>query len=48
MQTEKVAGDSQIINLASDCHWGTMVFTAAHEIAHTYQMHTNPSYWEKT
>ena len=44
---EKTADDSQIINLASDCHWGIMVFTVAHEIAHAYQMHTNPEYWEK-
>lgn len=44
---EKAADDSQIINLASDCHWGIMVFTVAHEIAHAYQMHTNPEYWEK-
>lgn len=44
---EKTADDSQIINLASDCHWGIMVFTVAHEIAHAYQMHINPEYWEK-
>lgn len=43
---EKLADDSQIINLASDCHWGIMVFTVAHEIAHAYQMDTNPEYWE--
>lgn len=44
---EKVADDLQIMNLASDCHWAVMVFTVAHEIAHAYQTHTDPSYWDK-
>lgn len=43
----KVSDDQQIMNLASDCNWAIMVFTVAHEIAHAYQMNTNPCYWEK-
>lgn len=43
---EKMAGDQQIMNLAADCHWGIMMFTAAHEIAHAYQMYTDTDYWK--
>ena len=44
---EKMDNDLQIMNLASDCHWGIMVFNAAHEIAHAYQMFINPKYWKE-
>lgn len=43
----KVVADSQIQNLAVDCHWAMLVFTAGHEVAHLYQMNTDRVYWEK-
>lgn len=33
---ETVNGDLQILQLAEDCYWTTVVFTLAHEIAHVY------------
>ena len=43
----QMSSDQQIQNLAADCHWAMMIFTAGHEMAHIYQMNTNPEYWSK-
>lgn len=40
-----IADDIQLQNLVSDCYWAMLLFTVGHEIAHIYQMSTNPSYW---
>ena len=33
---EILNGDWQIMNLASSCYWVTVIFSLAHEVAHTY------------
>ena len=40
-----IIDDIQLQNLASDCYWAMLLFTASHEMAHIYQMSTNPAYW---
>lgn len=40
-----VVDDLQLQNLASDCYWAMLLFTVSHEMAHIYQMSTNPDYW---
>ena len=42
---EDIIDDVQLQNLASDCYWAMLLFTAGHEMAHIYQMSTNPNYW---
>ena len=42
---EGVTNDIQLQNLCSDCYWAMLLFTVGHEMAHIYQMSTNPKYW---
>ncbi len=41
----RAVGDTPILEWAADLYWSMMVFTVAHELAHTYQMTADPLYW---
>lgn len=42
-----VKGDVQILQLAEDCYWTIVVFTLAHEIAHSYLASIGKTYTEE-
>ena len=36
MLLQIIDGDTQIMNLASSCYWTVVIFSLAHEVAHSY------------
>ena len=42
-----IQGDAQIMNLASSCYWTVVIFSLAHELAHSYFAYTGRKFLNK-